>query len=1518
MKKFYAFCLITVTFLFTYGQISQGGTPKSLLFQVSDVEDEVIVSTASISWQNVKREDSLRDLQNLPKRGGFSLPVNKNIWHDGTWERLPDGTMMWRIKLRAPGALSVGVVFDQFELPEDAELYIYNENKSIILGAYTAENNTPSGIFSVQTIPGEVLIIEYLEKPHQGQFQPVISNPGKNGSITIYNLQGILQTFEPRGKLSIGDIIYVYFDLLNDPTKDLGDAGSCQVNINCSPEGDNWQVQKRGVARIFFKDGANWYYCSGSLVNNTLNNGQPYFLTAYHCGGSASPSDKNQWQFYFNYERPGCPNTGTPPNNVITGCTHRAGGDINGGSDFLLVELSSQPPLSWNPYYNGWDRNTTATAGGVGIHHPAGDAKKISTYTVTPGTGTWTGGMANAHWTISSWASTSNGYGVTEGGSSGSPLFRGSNKLIIGTLTGGASQCGGPYGTDYYGKFNYHWDQNGTTPDKQLKPWLDPNNSNPTTLNGFDPNANTNPPVANFSGTPTSGQAGTAIQFTDLSTNYPTSWKWSFPGAIPSTSTLRNPQVIYPSPGTYSVKLVVSNAYGKDSITKVNYITISSYTPPSSPVTIGTGTTSGGLIPLGINNTTKYVCDAAIYTKTEIGGSGIITAIAWRPSAARTDTRNIQIYLKTTDQSTLSQTTFNNLIQDATLVYSGTFVPNINGWYTITLQTPFPYVANKNLMVLTKVWTTGNPGNVPSNCYYTTATNMHQQWTGGTDPSGNNGTVNSNRPNIRLTISPFQAPTANFAGLENIFVENFEGSWPPTGWVIHDKDNDGIKWTSSTAQNHTENGLKSALHDYGSATVNEIGWLVSPGINLPAGYNYKLSFWSYNQYPTYYGKNRVLISTTSQDTSTFTEIWSPTSVTDSWVQTIIDLSSYAGQTVYVAFKYTGVDAHRWFLDDVTISREVTTQLVTYEGEPVTILDKSTNTPVWWEWTLPGSVDQNLYTQNAFTKYNVAGEYNVILTAANPAGSNTKTVNNFVKVLGRAPIANFEGTGNLKDWNLRPFIPQGGYVNYKDKSLRVPTGWNWTFQGGVPSTSQQQNPSVQYLSQGKYATTLHAYNPHGNDAITYLNYVVVGGRDTCTNLLISDNVTVYNLTAGLLPGHGYITSSGTNYFFYKYAEKFNNQYSGKIYGFGFYAYRAQGTGKTINVSVWTDNGGVPGTRIYTETRNITSFTQGQYNWVIFSSPVNVSGPFYIGYELNYDSPHNYTTHQFCAAMSTLRNNTDNSTMYTSFGTASPGTWYDMASLFGQSASLWLDLIFEYNTPTTPLAAVEAIPGCGTGSVKVVSSQKTTQTFHLTDNAGNTLQTWTGNDSVYTFTGLSNGTYRGKVVIGGTSSPLSNPVNLTSPASTNPGTLNGTLTEICIGNNIGTLTLSGYVGNILQWEKRVNNGSWTTISNQTATYSETPSSSGIWDYRVLVKNATCPSQYSNIYSVTVHPTTIAGTLSAPNSQICQGSNTGTMTLTGYTGSIVKWQRSNNGGATWTDINNTTNTYSEVLATPGTYLY
>ncbi|MDO4671998.1 MAG: T9SS type A sorting domain-containing protein, partial [Porphyromonadaceae bacterium] len=145
-------------------------------------------------------------------------------------------------------------------------------------------------------------------------------------------------------------------------------------------------------------------------------------------------------------------------------CTKKAFCPIKGQSDGLLLQLNQEVPKAYRVYYNGWDRsnyvNNTDIKGLVGIHHPAGDAKKISV--LYPNSkleiSTWTGGAPAAHYFFRF------DEGDTEGGSSGSSIFANKNKYVIGTLTGGGQ------GTQYYGRLTYHWDKFA----EKMGPFLDP------------------------------------------------------------------------------------------------------------------------------------------------------------------------------------------------------------------------------------------------------------------------------------------------------------------------------------------------------------------------------------------------------------------------------------------------------------------------------------------------------------------------------------------------------------------------------------------------------------------------------------------------------------------------------------------------------------------------------------------------------------------------------------------------------------------------------------------------------------------------------------------------------------------------------------------------------------------------------------------------------------------------------------------------------------------------------------
>ncbi|MDD2549931.1 MAG: choice-of-anchor J domain-containing protein [Bacteroidales bacterium] len=172
------------------------------------------------------------------------------------------------------------------------------------------------------------------------------------------------------------------------------------------------------------------------------------------------------------------------------------------------------------------------------------------------------------------------------------------------------------------------------------------------------------------------------------------------------------------------------------------------------------------------------------------------------------------------------------------------------------------------------------------------------------------------------------------------YLETFEGeTFPAVGWTVYQQGAVAKQWESSTSYNHTNDGSKSARHMYGSGDHD--GWLVMPAIEVPTDGAYKLSFWSRNVYPNDYEKNSVQISTGSSDPSStdYAEVWSPTTVEAAWVQTTIELTPYAGETIYVAFRYEGNYAHTWHIDDVTIGEFYTLTLNVSPSEepPVGVL-----------------------------------------------------------------------------------------------------------------------------------------------------------------------------------------------------------------------------------------------------------------------------------------------------------------------------------------------------------------------------------------------------------------------------------------------------------------------------------------------------------------------------------------------------------------------------------------------------
>lgn len=452
---------LSVLFLFSanavLGQESVGGTPFSLRNGWSK-SDVAVVSTPGLDAASVASEDEVRATEGRLPLYGRVLPVHISPLSDGSWTALPSGDRVWRVAIESPGALATELFFEDLELPSGAVMHVYSPTTDELLGGFTTYNNHSSGQFTTAQIMGPRSVVEYYE-------------PATVAGLGRFVITGVGHAYRFVGAAK---------------------ADACEVDVEC-PEGNAWEQERDGVVRISVVEPGGLGWCSGSLVNNTAQDCKPYFLTALHCGLNSTDANFNNYKFYFRYQRTGCGVGVALANKVMTGCARRADSNCGGatnGSDFLLVEANNQVPANFFPYFNGWDASGGTSTSGVCIHHPAGDEKKISTYSSNLLSGTWWN-AGGAHWRVT-WVATTNGWGVTEGGSSGSPIFN-QNKRIVGTLTGGGSCCTvngcgngtGPTVQDYFGKMSFHWGaQNPNPANEELHVWLDPTNSGATTLDG--------------------------------------------------------------------------------------------------------------------------------------------------------------------------------------------------------------------------------------------------------------------------------------------------------------------------------------------------------------------------------------------------------------------------------------------------------------------------------------------------------------------------------------------------------------------------------------------------------------------------------------------------------------------------------------------------------------------------------------------------------------------------------------------------------------------------------------------------------------------------------------------------------------------------------------------------------------------------------------------------------------------------------------------------------------------------
>ncbi len=514
MLRIVLLCLVCVLFMADLNaQISEGGMPHS----TSLMSLKSATSFPQVRLENLDIEKLRTEAvhNNQPCRYGIYKDTIIDLKAAAKVDVISGKGKIWRLEIRNENALSLQVTFDRFKVPEGAQLFLYNEEMTRIAGAFTKQNMRDDSRFVIADFRGNHVILEYFEP----------ENPEYDGQLVIGSVgQGYEDPFQTES------------------------AASEFININC-PVGKDAQLIKHAVCRMVFSSDGYQSYCSGALINNVKQDETPYFLTANHC--ISSTTEAASLITYYNYEIKGCNGDTAVYKTLTGGATLLTTGK---SSDFTLLKLMDKPPVSYQPYYAGWNVYDSADIYVTSVHVPYRQTKKISidydSIFSSPIEITWDDESASpigSHWVVSF------DLGKSIGGSSGSPLFNRRNQ-IVGQLHGGDDDY------KFYGKLSYSYNSKSNRY-PSLRSFLDPDSTAVMELVGYSPVGN--PPDAFFTAEADLVCINTPVKFKDYSAFKPYDRKWNITPTTYSfvegtTDTSAAPVVHFNENAYYTVDLNLS------------------------------------------------------------------------------------------------------------------------------------------------------------------------------------------------------------------------------------------------------------------------------------------------------------------------------------------------------------------------------------------------------------------------------------------------------------------------------------------------------------------------------------------------------------------------------------------------------------------------------------------------------------------------------------------------------------------------------------------------------------------------------------------------------------------------------------------------------------------------------------------------------------------------------------------------------------------------------------------------
>lgn len=247
-----------------YGQVPTKFFEKGKVFEKNSqfkksLEKEFEKQMPAFDVSELLKEDEANKDMDIPFRFGKSFDVNLNL-QDGKWEKT-DSTEVWNLKITSKGAYSLNFIFSKLYLPKESELYIFNNEGSMLYGPVTEKQNQYGKKFLTDIIQGESAII-HLVTPIKSKEKPELT------------IQNVIHGYKN---------IYDYMDI------GYGTSGSCNNDVACHTD---WSTESDGVVQILLSTGTE--LCSGSMLNNTNQDYRPFILTAFHCIDIGNPTTSGE------------------------------------------------------------------------------------------------------------------------------------------------------------------------------------------------------------------------------------------------------------------------------------------------------------------------------------------------------------------------------------------------------------------------------------------------------------------------------------------------------------------------------------------------------------------------------------------------------------------------------------------------------------------------------------------------------------------------------------------------------------------------------------------------------------------------------------------------------------------------------------------------------------------------------------------------------------------------------------------------------------------------------------------------------------------------------------------------------------------------------------------------------------------------------------------------------------------------------------------------------------------------